>query len=284
MNPSRLSNNFDFERWAKEFKTRATRDLYAGRSWKRLVDLGFTDKLISLGFFLACDFPNSPGHQKLAEVDDESRRKRVLAKRLISRLESDRNDLCDLFGIDRDRQPLKEQQSTPERQTIESLTWPDDKAEFDPAVLIEHQCDPSEIQASREPDTDFEFYFQLARDSKDEIDAADVVYAKNLRTVDSLDAAIARLRLVVSQSIKLPGASKRKWHILRSFERGNSGSPSLRYRSRNHIHTMCRVLFSVHGSNILGRVPRNPKHLGADIGFLGVLHTWGQNLVQNPHS
>src|SRR5208283_5048438 len=29
---------------------------------------------------------------------------------------------------------------------------------------------------------------------------------------------------------------------------------------------------------------RDPKHLGADIGFLGVLHTWGQNLEQNPHS
>jgi hypothetical protein len=26
-----------------------------------------------------------------------------------------------------------------------------------------------------------------------------------------------------------------------------------------------------------------PKHLGADIGFLGVLHTWGQNLEHHPH-
>jgi hypothetical protein len=28
---------------------------------------------------------------------------------------------------------------------------------------------------------------------------------------------------------------------------------------------------------------RDPKHLGADIGFLGVLHTWGQNLQVHPH-
>jgi len=28
---------------------------------------------------------------------------------------------------------------------------------------------------------------------------------------------------------------------------------------------------------------RDPKHLGEEIGFLGVLHTWGQNLQQNPH-
>ena len=28
---------------------------------------------------------------------------------------------------------------------------------------------------------------------------------------------------------------------------------------------------------------RDPKHLGADIGFIGVLHTWGQNLEHHPH-
>jgi len=28
---------------------------------------------------------------------------------------------------------------------------------------------------------------------------------------------------------------------------------------------------------------RDPKHLGAHIGFLGVLHTWGQNLQHHPH-
>jgi hypothetical protein len=28
---------------------------------------------------------------------------------------------------------------------------------------------------------------------------------------------------------------------------------------------------------------RDPKHLGANIGFLGVLHTWGQNLEHHPH-
>jgi Putative transposase len=26
------------------------------------------------------------------------------------------------------------------------------------------------------------------------------------------------------------------------------------------------------------------KHLGAEIGFLSVLHTWGQTLQLNPHS
>ena len=34
----------------------------------------------------------------------------------------------------------------------------------------------------------------------------------------------------------------------------------------------------------LQEVARDPRHLGAEIGFLSVLHTWGQNLLQNPHS
>ena len=29
--------------------------------------------------------------------------------------------------------------------------------------------------------------------------------------------------------------------------------------------------------------PPIPKHLGAEIGFLAVLHTWGQNLLHHPH-
>ena len=34
----------------------------------------------------------------------------------------------------------------------------------------------------------------------------------------------------------------------------------------------------------LREVAANPRHLGADIGFLSILHTWGQTLVRNPHS
>ena len=30
-------------------------------------------------------------------------------------------------------------------------------------------------------------------------------------------------------------------------------------------------------------VAADPKHLGAQIGFLSILHTWGQNLLQHPH-
>ena len=28
----------------------------------------------------------------------------------------------------------------------------------------------------------------------------------------------------------------------------------------------------------------NPERLGAEIGMIAILHTWGQNLLLNPHS
>jgi Transposase zinc-binding domain len=31
-------------------------------------------------------------------------------------------------------------------------------------------------------------------------------------------------------------------------------------------------------------IAADPKHLGVTIGMTAVLHTWGQNLIQNPHS
>jgi hypothetical protein len=36
-------------------------------------------------------------------------------------------------------------------------------------------------------------------------------------------------------------------------------------------------------SQTLLQVARNPDHLGAELGFLCVLHTWGQNLMHHPH-
>lgn len=33
----------------------------------------------------------------------------------------------------------------------------------------------------------------------------------------------------------------------------------------------------------LQTIAHDPKHLGAEIGFLGVLHTWGQTLHHHPH-
>jgi hypothetical protein len=42
------------------------------------------------------------------------------------------------------------------------------------------------------------------------------------------------------------------------------------------------LLFRASAASLL-ELAGDPKHLGADIGFLGVLHTWGQNLEHHPH-
>ena len=42
------------------------------------------------------------------------------------------------------------------------------------------------------------------------------------------------------------------------------------------------LLFRASAQTLL-EVAANPKHLGAQIGFLSILHTWGQNLLLHPH-
>jgi len=42
------------------------------------------------------------------------------------------------------------------------------------------------------------------------------------------------------------------------------------------------TLFQAAAQSLL-QLARDPRHLGADIGFLAVLHTWGQNLHLHPH-
>jgi hypothetical protein len=36
-------------------------------------------------------------------------------------------------------------------------------------------------------------------------------------------------------------------------------------------------------SETLSELAQNPKHLGAKVGMIGILHTWGQNLMDHPH-
>ena len=43
------------------------------------------------------------------------------------------------------------------------------------------------------------------------------------------------------------------------------------------------LLFKVSAETVL-TIAADPKHLGARIGIISVLHTWGSALTQNPHS
>jgi hypothetical protein len=42
------------------------------------------------------------------------------------------------------------------------------------------------------------------------------------------------------------------------------------------------LLFRTSAASLI-EIAADSKHLGAEIGFLSVLHTWGQNLVHHPH-
>jgi hypothetical protein len=42
------------------------------------------------------------------------------------------------------------------------------------------------------------------------------------------------------------------------------------------------LLFTASAQTLL-KVARDPKHLGAEIGVISILHTWGQNLLLHPH-
>lgn len=46
--------------------------------------------------------------------------------------------------------------------------------------------------------------------------------------------------------------------------------------------TVYGILFRAAAETLL-TIARDPKHLGAEIGFFGILHTWGQNLLHHPH-
>ena len=43
------------------------------------------------------------------------------------------------------------------------------------------------------------------------------------------------------------------------------------------------LLFTASAQTLL-EIAADPKHLGAEIGIISTLHTWGQNLLLNPHS
>src|SRR5262250_1376180 len=54
---------------------------------------------------------------------------------------------------------------------------------------------------------------------------------------------------------------------------------ALAYQNKETVY---HILFRA-TSETLRTIAADPKHLGAEIGFLAVLHTWGSNLLHHPH-
>jgi hypothetical protein len=51
------------------------------------------------------------------------------------------------------------------------------------------------------------------------------------------------------------------------------------YQNKRELHG---ILFKATAETLLA-IAADPKHLGAEIGFFAVLHTWGSNLLHHPH-
>jgi hypothetical protein len=54
---------------------------------------------------------------------------------------------------------------------------------------------------------------------------------------------------------------------------------SIAYQNKRQLYG---ILFRA-AAETLRTIAADPKHLGAEIGFFTVLHTWGQNLLHHPH-
>ena len=50
----------------------------------------------------------------------------------------------------------------------------------------------------------------------------------------------------------------------------------------NNKKEMYSILFKA-SSETLIELSKDPKYIGAEIGFISILHTWGQNLMEHPH-
>jgi hypothetical protein len=61
--------------------------------------------------------------------------------------------------------------------------------------------------------------------------------------------------------------------------RGTSG----RVTAGANKRAVYAILFRA-AADAMRDIAADPKHLGAEIGAVTLLHTWGQTLQQNPHS
>jgi len=56
----------------------------------------------------------------------------------------------------------------------------------------------------------------------------------------------------------------------------------LNFLAQDNARLFYHLLFTASAATLL-EVAADPKHLGAEIGILAILHTWGQNLLVHPH-
>jgi ribosomal protein L32 len=89
---------------------------------------------------------------------------------------------------------------------------------------------------------------------------------------------------------KCQGLAKEQWLLERERDLLNIGyfhvvltvPDSLNPLALQNQKVFYALLFKAASETLL-ELSRDPKYLGAEIGFISVLHTWGQNLMDHPH-
>lgn len=86
--------------------------------------------------------------------------------------------------------------------------------------------------------------------------------------------AQARQRWLAAREVEL--LATRYFHVV--FTLPHELAPLCQRNQR----VLYNLLFRTSAETML-KIAADPKHLGAEIGFLSILHTWGQNLMLHPH-
>ena len=89
---------------------------------------------------------------------------------------------------------------------------------------------------------------------------------------------------------KCQGLAKERWLLERKQDLLNVGYFHVVFTIPNSLNplalrnqrTVYDILFRA-AAETLSELARDPKYLGAEIGAIAVLHTWGQNLLDHPH-
>ena len=178
----------EFRSWATKYQTLIERDHYARRSWERFSDLRFSDELISIGFYLACDFPKSPGYSWQGGKE-EARRTLTRVKRLQSQIVSVQQEFCDLLRIE---PHLLE--SDLENERIAKIAENDRNCEATEGELGE----PFEGAKDWNPTPDdaestVHLLYELREDSEIQFEDWNIVNAKDRKVVEGFDLAFERL-------------------------------------------------------------------------------------------
>ena len=89
---------------------------------------------------------------------------------------------------------------------------------------------------------------------------------------------------------KCQAQARQRWLALREQELLGLSYFHVVFTLPHELNRLCQsnpallynLLFRAAAETLL-EVATDPKHLGAEIGFLAILHTWGQNLLLHPH-